>query len=216
MTSPAESTISNLYPRLPRSKAALAWPVDHESGRDQFAQGMTMENLEFNVSYLLRRAVGATARSRIDTNEPVKFDELSTTRIWGDVELIRTDFGILARARLQANAQLGCDRCLDPYEATLQVEFAEEYLPVIDVSTGRPVQSERTDETFFISPTHVVDATEAMRQYLLLATPMHRVCQKHCLGLCPVCGVNRNTNECECAEADLSPFSALAVLLRHR
>lgn len=174
-----------------------------------------MEGLEFNVSHLLREPVGSKASYQLDSVEPLDLDELRAERITGGVELMRTNFGVLARARLKADVGLECDRCLDPYAAGVRTEFAEEYLPVVDVSTGRPVQSERTDETFFISPNHIVDLTEAVRQHLLLAVPMHALCKEACLGLCPVCGTNRNIKPCECVQEDESPLSAIAELLKN-
>jgi uncharacterized protein len=173
-----------------------------------------MDGPEFNVSHLLRQNVGAMISADIDVKDPLYLDDLATRRIEGRVLLIRTNFGILARAKLRAELDLECDRCLDMYAARVNASFTEEYLPVIDVSTGRPVQSERTDETFFISPNHIIDLTEAARQYLLLAIPMHRVCREACLGLCPICGSNKNDTRCGCVEEDNHPLSAIASLLK--
>jgi uncharacterized protein len=167
----------------------------------------------FNVSHLLRQTVGVSVTDRIDVEEPLVLDDLATRRISGFVRLIRTNFGILAKGKLRAIIELECDHCLEPYIATVQADFSEEFLPVIDVSTGRPVQSERTEEAFLISPDHVVDLTEATRQHLLLAIPMHKVCMEECLGLCPVCGTNRNVSDCGCKQQEENPFSAIAALL---
>lgn len=171
-----------------------------------------MEGLEYNVSNLLRRDIGTNAGYTVEISKPAGFDDLEASRILGWVRLTRTNFGILAKADLTALVALECDRCLDVFGAEVHVAFAEEYLPVVDVSTGRPVQSERTDETFFISPNHIVDLTEAARQHILLAVPMHRICRDGCRGLCATCGVNRNRQECGCHEVFESPLSALGAL----
>ncbi|HZT97030.1 MAG TPA: DUF177 domain-containing protein [Chloroflexota bacterium] len=172
-----------------------------------------MEALEFNVSQLLRAQVGTTTHHRVDVDTPMELDGIRTWGMHGRVNLIRTNFGILAHADLEARAGLECDRCLEPFEAPVVARFDEEYLPIIDISTGRPVQSERTDETFFISPNHVVDLTEAVRQNLLLAIPMHSVCSEDCRGLCSVCGTNRNLNSCDCVLEEEHPFAVIAGLL---
>src|SRR5579872_6421516 len=122
-----------------------------------------MEGLEFNVSTLLQQVVGESADYEVAVDEALDLDGIIARLITGPVRLTRTNFGILAHATLDARLGLECDRCLDPYEARVKVDFSEEYLPVIDVSTGRPVQSERADETFLISPNHIVDLTEATR-----------------------------------------------------
>ena len=172
------------------------------------------EGLEFNVSHLLRADVGATLTECVDLDEPLVIDDLYTSHIAGTVQLIRTNFGILARAKLMARLEMECDRCLDPFIGVVKAVFAEEYLPVVDVSTGRPVQSERTDETFLISPNHVVDLTEATRQHLILAIPMHKLCSEMCQGLCPTCGCNLNVRHCGCVHDEDHPLSAIAALLR--
>lgn len=172
-----------------------------------------MEGLEFNVSQLLRQVTGASTEEIIDTGDSLCLEDVPTRRIRGGATLTRTNFGILARVVLRVEIALECDRCLERYPAALPVSFAEEYLPVIDVLTGRPVQSERTDDTFFISPNHIVDLSEAVRQHLLLSIPMHKVCREGCLGLCPICGANKNITGCECSEECTSPFSEIANLL---
>jgi uncharacterized protein len=37
-----------------------------------------------------------------------------------------------------------------------------------------------------------------MREYVLLALPMQQVCDEACKGICPQCGLNRNTGHCQC------------------
>jgi uncharacterized metal-binding protein YceD (DUF177 family) len=43
-----------------------------------------------------------------------------------------------------------------------------------------------------------------LREYLILATPQHPLCQESCAGLCQVCGVNLNEGVCGCC----SPVTA--------
>ena len=41
-------------------------------------------------------------------------------------------------------------------------------------------------------------ARELLREQFYLALPMKPLCQEDCRGLCPQCGVNRNTGTCDC------------------
>lgn len=173
-----------------------------------------MDALEFNVSTLLRADVGKKIEYDIHSDEQLSLDDAGASDIYGAVSLMRTNFGILVHARVHATVDLQCDRCLERARLPISTEFDEEYLPVVDVSTGLPVQSERVEETFQISPNHIVDLTEAMRQHLLLAVPMHVLCSKDCRGLCPTCGSNLNVAPCQCGQEEEShPFAALATLL---
>jgi uncharacterized protein len=51
---------------------------------------------------------------------------------------------------------------------------------------------------FIIDEHHILDLTEAIRQYALLALPMKPLCQESCAGLCPSCGHNLNQGACNC------------------
>jgi uncharacterized protein len=47
-----------------------------------------------------------------------------------------------------------------------------------------------------------IDLGEMVREQMLLALPLRRLCREDCRGLCPSCGVNRNTGTCECPPAE--------------
>ena len=51
----------------------------------------------------------------------------------------------------------------------------------------------------------VVDITEAVREGLLVAKPLQVLCKEECRGLCPVCGVDRNVESCDCDTDTVDP-----------
>ena len=64
-----------------------------------------------------------------------------------------------------------------------------------------------------------VDLTSEVRDEILLALPVSPLCAEDCLGLCPVCGNNRNQSPCDCEArqraamaAGRSPLAALGKL----
>jgi uncharacterized protein len=44
-----------------------------------------------------------------------------------------------------------------------------------------------------------IDLNELLREQFYLALPMKPLCSEECKGLCPQCGINRNTATCACA-----------------
>lgn len=55
-----------------------------------------------------------------------------------------------------------------------------------------------------------IDTLDDIRETVLLDQPMTFLCKPGCLGLCPVCGANRNDKPCQCEQsAQGEPFSAL-------
>ena len=43
-----------------------------------------------------------------------------------------------------------------------------------------------------------LELNDVLREFVLLALPMQRLCSENCKGICPECGQNRNQNECSC------------------
>ena len=50
-----------------------------------------------------------------------------------------------------------------------------------------------------------IDMSPYIWETLILNLPERVLCGEDCLGLCPVCGANRNTNDCGCAEDETDP-----------
>jgi uncharacterized protein len=44
-----------------------------------------------------------------------------------------------------------------------------------------------------------LELEDILREQILLALPMQRVCSEECKGICPVCGKNRNQSACDCS-----------------
>jgi uncharacterized protein len=45
-----------------------------------------------------------------------------------------------------------------------------------------------------------MELEDILREQVLLALPMQRVCREDCRGICPVCGKDRNEAPCDCRE----------------
>src|SRR5438874_9264842 len=170
--------------------------------------------LAFNVAALLKALPGTTRDIVIDEpGAPFGADLRTITPIRGSARLFRTQDGIVVRADLQTSVEVDCSRCLDPISVPIATHFEEEFRPVINITTGAPLQPPE-DEALRIDERHTLDLTETARQYLLTALPLSPVCFAVCKGLCPRCGANLNEGPCACNdELPFSPFSALANIL---
>ena len=152
--------------------------------------------VEINVSQLLKSSIGTTRSYEIE--ERVDIGEDSPV-VRGEVTLLRTNRGILVTGKLQTELTVTCSRCLEQFheQATLQIE--EEFFPTIDILTGAAVTvPEDEPDAFTIDQNNILDLTEAIRQYALMAVPMKPLCRSDCKGLCPTCGKNLNVEGCDC------------------
>ena len=67
---------------------------------------------------------------------------------------------------------------------------------LIEELLGRPVPLGEIDISFYRDDE--IDLSELLREQFYLALPMKPLCREDCRGLCPQCGVNRNTGTCDC------------------
>lgn len=164
-----------------------------------------------NVAQLLISDVGTTRRFVVDEiRQPFGETVHAVLPIRGTAQFVRTNQGILGQGKFSTAVDLECCRCLESYVENLTIEFVEEFIPVVDVTTGAPANIPREDGTFTISDKHELDLEPAIREYGLLALPMKPLCQANCAGLCSRCGVNKNLEACACVLEE--PDERLAVL----
>jgi len=169
--------------------------------------------MEINVSQLLKEPIGSSRKYSVDETIDVTGDGHDRP-VSSDVSLLRTQRGVLVREELQTSLGLTCSRCLDRFEFLLNISFEEEYIQTIDVSSGLPLQPSGEPGSFTIDEHHVIDLSEAIRQYTLLAIPMKPLCHQDCAGLCPTCGRNLNQGECDCLVQTVDPRWSKLMNLR--
>ncbi|MDO8568287.1 MAG: DUF177 domain-containing protein [Dehalococcoidales bacterium] len=170
--------------------------------------------MQVNVSQLLQEPIGATRAHSVDGKIDV-FGDGKFHAVRGDIKLLRTNRSILVEGMLTTEVELVCSRCLSDFQRKLTLNIEEEFVPTIDVHTGAPLLPPEDPVFFTIDERHVIDFTEAIRQYALLAVPMKPLCRENCPGLCPSCGSNLNQGKCNCAEQKIDPrWAELAKLLK--
>lgn len=169
--------------------------------------------MQINVSQLLQESIGATREYRINEVVDLAGDgELS--RIKGDCRMLRTQRSILVTCSLSTEFKLTCSRCLSQFSYPLDINFEEEYLPTVDVASGTPLPLPEEPSSFTIDEHHILDLTEAARQYSLLTIPMKPLCYNECAGICQNCGKNLNEGSCDCPKSETDPrWSELMKLL---
>jgi DUF177 domain-containing protein len=166
--------------------------------------------MQINVAQLLKEGSGATRTHDIDG--AICVDENQECQVQGKVILTRAGRGILAKGSFISQRQLTCGRCLSQFACSSAFNVEEMFYPTIDILSGLPVTlpDEDAANSFAIDEHHILDTSEMIRQYCLLATPMKPLCRVDCAGLCPECGANLNENKCHCVR---SPRTALAEAL---
>jgi len=162
----------------------------------------------FNVSTLLQSPVGDYRRYVLAPDPPIHH---------GTATLTRTPHGVLIQLRAAVVIDTSCSRCLVPFGYPMEIELEEVFRQQVDPATGRKIKAdeaeEADEESFEIGLDHVIDTTEAVRQYVEMATAMQPLCRPDCPGICPQCGTDLNLSLCDCDRTPTDPrWSALAAL----
>ncbi len=172
--------------------------------------------LAHNVSELLKSAPGAARQVTMDEPAPRFGPDLHIVQpVRGTARFLRTQNGILARAELDTTVELECSRCLETIERDIAIDLEEEFRPSVHVTTGALLEPPE-DDALRIDERHVLDLTEAARQYIETDVPLQPLCSEACRGLCPECGANLNQGACACGAEPTTgtgPFAALELLI---
>jgi uncharacterized protein len=111
--------------------------------------------------------------------------------------------------------ELNCSRCLDGFQVPVAAEFDLRYLPAAEAPTaGDELEVADEDINTAYYRDGQIDLAELVHEQLYLALPMKPLCKDECLGLCAVCGANRNTAPCACEHKWTDPrLAGLKALL---
>lgn len=123
--------------------------------------------------------------------------------IRGDVEVDLavdvTGDAIDVTGEIRAARHGRCRRCLREIDAVATAEVDERYRP--DLGDAAPttvdVDGRGDDESYPIENGRL-DLVPMTRELILLELDDEQTCRDDCAGLCPVCGLDRNENDCSC------------------
>ncbi len=104
-----------------------------------------------------------------------------------------------------AVAQVECDRCLTPVTLPVQAEFNVEYITAEAYQALEVSELGEEDLALSVFDGEYIDVDEIVLEQLWLAVPSQTICRESCKGLCPVCGIDRNLNDCSCQASDIDP-----------
>ncbi len=140
----------------------------------------------------------------------LKLRQIGPLKAVGKAELVSDLLEeVRVAGHLSVQMQTDCDRCLEPADCPIEGDFELYYRPVTeDEVEEKAIAPGEVDMGFYEG--EGVELNDVLREFVLLSLPMQKLCRPDCKGICPVCGQNRNLNECRCqAEAADDRWSAL-------
>jgi len=148
--------------------------------------------------------VGHPERTRVFTGTRTVSLKLGESSIEGPMlvsgVVVGTIDGVQASFTIEAEAILTCVRCLTTWNETLEVDGSQHFSKIQDEDGYALVGGE-------------IDLNGPTTDELALGIPPAPLCRPDCLGLCPTCGTDLNTEPCDGHGGDSdSPFAALKDL----
>jgi uncharacterized protein len=148
--------------------------------------------------------IGSPGKERPFTGIRSVSVRLGDTTIDGPMTVVGRVVGLIDAVKAEftasATAHQVCTRCLTEWDAEVSVQ-AEQYF------------RHAPDEDGYAIVKNEVDVAGPARDELALGLPPVPLCKEDCLGLCPTCGTDLNSDPCGGHGEDSdSPFAALKDL----
>jgi uncharacterized protein len=126
-------------------------------------------------------------------------EQASGLHVAGVAELLAHTGGeIRVRGNLEVVMTAECDRCLGRARFPLNQRYDLFYRPAKEIAREEEVSIDEGEAEIGFYEGDGLELEEILREQVLLALPMQRVCRDECQGICPVCGRNRNEMACDC------------------
>ncbi|HYK20639.1 MAG TPA: DUF177 domain-containing protein [Pyrinomonadaceae bacterium] len=112
---------------------------------------------------------------------------------------------VFVNGHIDARAQVECDRCLQPVELPVNTDFALDYISGAEYESTAAAELTEADLSLSVFDGKAIDIDEIVKEQILLTVPARTLCRDDCKGICPECGIDRNTGECSCVTDNTDP-----------
>ncbi len=158
--------------------------------------------MNVNLSRLLDKNV-----YKIDVSETMDIDKLKIGKrslnlikpIIIKGEIFKTDNGNFLNVDITWEYKENCDRCLKEFSNKIETVLSGRLIEKTEK------QNDEDDEVLIYYQGDDVSLEEPVISAMLLSLPMKSICKEGCKGLCPVCGINRNDEKCNCEDNNIDP-----------
>ena len=121
--------------------------------------------------------------------------------IEGDLTLESVSEGIYVSGRVRGRFAMRCARCLKEFTRGFDLEMAE-LVP----------REASPEDDYALASDLTLDPEPMVRDAVVLEMPFSPLCRPDCLGLCEICGGDRNLGECPGHEASDPRWAGLDAL----
>ncbi|HWO19195.1 MAG TPA: DUF177 domain-containing protein [Kofleriaceae bacterium] len=125
-----------------------------------------------------------------------------------DLDLYADGAHVFAAGTFRGEVTVACSRCVEPVKIPIDEKLRVTFMPRHELpedaeeeaagegEEGAEVAEEDLD--LFPYDGESIDLEPLFREQFVLAVPFAPLCREDCKGLCPQCGIDRNTGTCSC------------------
>jgi uncharacterized protein len=135
----------------------------------------------------------------------------STVRISGFVK--KQDEKIQVLGKLKTLLSINCDRCLTVVDRDFEIAVDAIYINTNYDNQSAEREIADIDLNVSVLESNELDFAFVAKEQILLELPTLFLCKDECKGLCQMCRVNKNVEDCNCNQTEIDPrWSALKKL----
>jgi len=134
--------------------------------------------------------------------EDLGIEEKFVGNVLLNCEMDKSSTQIVLNCNLKIVSRQVCDRCTADSEELVDIDFKSIYFLT---SIRENVDEDESGIHYLTSDDDKIDLSDDTVENALLTVPMKILCKKDCKGLCSVCGVNKNEEECNCVIETSNP-----------
>ncbi|HEY5950855.1 MAG TPA: DUF177 domain-containing protein [Kofleriaceae bacterium] len=137
-----------------------------------------------------------------------------------DLDLYADGTHCFAAGTFKGYLTVACSRCVEPVKLNLDEVLRVTFMPPGEMATEDDEPAEEGAEVaegdldVFAYDGDKIDLEPLFREQFVLAVPYAPLCREDCKGLCPQCGIDRNTGTCSCEkpiDPRLAPLKGLKI-----
>jgi uncharacterized protein len=102
---------------------------------------------------------------------------------------------ISCQINVKTSAHFNCDRCLSEFDRQINERFE-----LLFYLGPKKLETDEEDIIHLSPEVKEIDIDPHIQEVLILALPMKQLCSENCRGICAGCGIDLNTDRCECKE----------------
>ena len=112
---------------------------------------------------------------------------------------------VFVNGHVKTRAAVECDRCLKQVELPVDADFELEYVTGPTYESSETAELTEDELSVSVFDGEAIDVDEIVKEQVMLAVPTRALCQPDCKGICPECGIDKNTGDCACETKEIDP-----------